>query len=59
MSTTNCIWTYDDNMDAWETECGNAFVIVEGAPIENDMLWCPYCGKNLLDAETAPQHQEG
>lgn len=47
----DCIWTYDDVHDCWETTCGNAFVIIEGVPIENDMLYCPYCGGHLLDEE--------
>lgn len=46
---TDCIWTYDDNHDYWETTCGNLFVIIEGTPVENNMVYCPYCGGRLLD----------
>ena len=38
----------DDN-GAWETECGNMFEVTDGTPNENDMKFCPYCGKTLVE----------
>jgi hypothetical protein len=43
-----CEWhqRLDDN---WQTSCGNTFVIYEGAPTENGMKYCPYCGASLQE----------
>ena len=43
-----CKWAYDDNYDMWETECGEAFCLESGGPIDNKMKYCPYCGKQLV-----------
>jgi hypothetical protein len=48
MKTKKCRWAQDDN-GAWETECGNLFEVTEGTPYENDMKFCPYCGKTLVE----------
>lgn len=44
---SRCAWSYDEWHDVWYTDCGNAFVLINGTPVENDMRYCPYCG-NLL-----------
>ena len=46
----NCTWTHEvhHESDAWDTQCGNAFLLVEGTPAENDMAFCPYCGGHLV-----------
>ena len=46
-----CQWTYDECSDCWESACGNAFVFAAGGPVENEMAWCPYCGKKLEEEE--------
>lgn len=33
----------------WETDCGNAFSVTDGSPSENNMAFCPYCGKSLVE----------
>lgn len=45
-----CEWAQDDKTesDAWNTKCGNAFLLSEGTPAENDMKYCPYCGGRLV-----------
>ena len=48
MKTKKCRWAQDDN-GAWETECGNLFEVTEGTPYENDMKFCPYCRKTLVE----------
>lgn len=63
-----CAWTtmigYSDG-DIWWTDCGESFVMTEGTPIGNDMRFCCYCGKPLVedilpeDDETEEQEQEG
>lgn len=41
----DCTWEPDE--DAFQTTCGNAFVLNDGNPIENGILFCPYCGGHL------------
>lgn len=43
-----CTWTENDD-GAYETGCGGIFVIMEGTPTENEMRYCPYCGKKILE----------
>ena len=42
-----CEWQQDEN-GVWETNCGNLFEVTEGTPYENDLKYCPYCGKHLV-----------
>jgi len=43
-----CTWE-DNGEDAWETSCGEAFVLNEDGPTENGMKYCCYCGKPLRE----------
>ena len=44
-----CAWVLDDeDNNTWATTCGNMYVFMEGGPVENDMRYCPYCGKRIL-----------
>lgn len=41
-------WDEDDYGDTYEcTSCGEAFVMLEGSPIENGYHYCPYCGAKM------------
>ena len=42
----SCAWREDED-GAWDTSCGQRFELNEGTPAENDMRFCPYCGKPL------------
>jgi len=46
-----CKWTESDpwgnEPQTWETDCDNMFYFSEGAPKENQMAFCCYCGKPL------------
>jgi len=47
-----CIW--ERHKDAWgefywETGCGHAYYYEDGAPAENDLEFCPYCGRKLVE----------
>lgn len=42
-----CEWREDSDGN-WDTECNNAFVLIEGTPYQNNMQFCCYCGKGLL-----------
>lgn len=33
----------------WNTECGRVIVMIGGAPQENDMCYCCYCGAVLVE----------
>ena len=46
----SCHWKVEDNeSDCWDTSCGSSFIINDGTPSENDMYYCCYCGKSLVD----------
>jgi len=42
-----CKWKYAEAHSCWETGCGNVFVLIKGTPEDNDMKYCPYCGRPL------------
>ncbi len=49
-----CAWVPDvDDCRAFETTCGNAFVLNDGDPRTNGVLFCPYCGGKLKNAVPA------
>ncbi len=39
-----CEWTYIDDVDFYDTGCGNAFQFNEGDIAANDAKYCQYCG---------------
>ena len=46
-----CHW-YQQDFQECETSqtCGNKlFNVLNGTPRENDMFFCPYCGKNIVE----------
>lgn len=43
-----CRWAYDEVHDKYDTDCGEAFVFLEGNVLENGAKFCIYCGK-LID----------
>ena len=45
MPTEKCKWELDTDDCYYETDCGNAFTLLEGNLDENGFLYCPYCGK--------------
>ena len=46
-----CHWLQQDgeNSDCWLACDDKLFCLNNGTPSENGMLFCPYCGKNLVD----------
>jgi hypothetical protein len=38
-----CKWSQNEN-GAFQTECGNVFELTHGAPPDNGMRFCCYCG---------------
>ncbi len=45
---TECIWQEIEDGEAWQTSCGELFVINDGTPAENGMVFCHHCGKKLV-----------
>ena len=45
---SDCHWEHNEE-GYWETTCGNAFEVTEGTPLENNMRFCCYCGKRLVE----------
>ena len=41
-----CYWKEDTDGN-YEADCGQAFTMIDGAPEENDMRFCCYCGRVL------------
>lgn len=39
-----CQWTEDE---AWATSCGGYFQLEAGTPTDNEMVFCPYCGRPI------------
>lgn len=54
-SALPCTWTRDEE-DNWNTSCKQTVVIDEGTPADNDMRFCAYCGKPLVQQELV--HEE-
>jgi hypothetical protein len=44
----SCRWLHDDEADAFETGCGQRFILTEGTPEENKLGFCPFCGGELI-----------
>lgn len=41
-------WQYDEWDDAWECNaCNYYYVVIEGTPKENDINYCPKCGRRI------------
>jgi hypothetical protein len=43
-----CVWTEDED-GIWNTSCGNAFIMNDETPSENDFKFCCFCGKLLVE----------
>lgn len=45
----SCEWKLDiEEANVWESVCGRSFWLEDGTPTENEMQFCPYCGRNLV-----------
>ena len=51
-----CDWTQEDeDSDTWVTSCGKLFDLYEGAPSENKMKYCCYCGNEIKEHLFIPE----
>lgn len=50
---TTCVWSQcsyaDLDSNNWQTDCGNNFCLFDGGPKDNQMEYCCYCGKPLIE----------
>ena len=44
-----CIWRHEMNDATWRTSCGGQCRMEEGKSMENQMRYCPYCGRRLKE----------
>jgi hypothetical protein len=40
-----CRWTYDENLDMYETACGQGWAFTEGGLKDNKVRYCYHCGR--------------
>lgn len=49
LSQRRCIWKEDADGN-WEAGCGTeCFVLTDGGPFDNSMVYCCYCGGELVE----------
>jgi hypothetical protein len=61
LRTGGVIWTYHEEMecDYWECSCGEAWVIIDGSPKENNYNYCPSCGEKIIEYRLPDLPKEG
>lgn len=48
-----CTWTYDEHSDAWDGSCGAKWCFNTDGPRENNVRFCPECGRPVTVKESA------
>lgn len=56
MDKKKCTWT---EQGPWVTDCGHSFEVNDGTPVENEMRFCCFCGKLLVEERTEELAWEG
>jgi len=49
--TKRCIRVYNDIDNYYDTECGIAWHFEEGGVKENDVIFCPFCGRIVKEVK--------
>jgi predicted nucleic acid-binding Zn-ribbon protein len=51
LRAATCEWHYEDDPDDcyWEGACGAAWCLEDGVPTSNEMVYCPKCGKRVVE----------
>jgi hypothetical protein len=45
-----CKWEQEiEDGSRWSTSCGHSFYLSEGMPGENEMAFCCFCGKEIIE----------
>jgi hypothetical protein len=53
LTDEQCTWKQNEDPhmpDTWEADCGAMWTFTEGGPKDNDMKFCPNCGKPTIEA---------
>lgn len=63
LTSATCTWQYALAFDSeysniWDTECGNSFILGDETPEENNLHYCPYCGKKLVQLIIESESEE-
>jgi len=54
-----CNWEYEEHEHYfWIGECGITWYFEEGTPSENEVNFCPKCGKKLVEFVTVPMQKD-
>lgn len=54
---TVCGWQRDEDGND-HTDCGGTWCLDDGTPPENDMKFCPYCGKLIGWCDYVPEEED-
>lgn len=58
---STCVWKqshHHADERNWSTACGQEFTFIEGGPTENEMVFCCYCGRTILQVKREEQHND-
>ena len=53
-----CEWWYDESEWKWEGQCGAAWQFTDDGPVENEMRFCPGCGRAVAITPPPPAPKE-
>lgn len=50
MAEEGCVWRLKNEFEweYWATTCDHEFILNDGTPKDNEMVYCPFCGKKLV-----------
>lgn len=55
----NCGWSRSDpDADLWEGSCGVSWCLTEGTPTENEVKFCPNCGRPVEQLQDEPEETD-
>ena len=49
--TPDCIWTYDEAYEKYDTNCGASWQFIDGRVRENGVRYCHKCGRCVREAK--------
>lgn len=52
--TATCLWEEHHLGDFWSGACGASWIFTNGGPTDNQMTYCPQCGRRVV----LPESQE-
>ncbi len=53
-----CEWTEDESDGSWDGACGEKWCLEDGTPANNNMNYCPGCGRHLVTIPTVAPVEE-